>query len=346
VISSINSRRIVRRGTWLILCFWPFCVPAAAEPERSFVLYELWVPNATCTYARGVSATGEVAGEAIMPNNSVVGFRWRRPGSLALLPTSEPGTDALVCAMSPDGMIAGAVRAPNKTTAVLWFPGHSAPTALPDLGANAGARNFGATNRWGSLIVGYAMPQDPPHVDTRHAVAWHGLELIDYGAFGQCAACFTDLNERGLFVGWASPGGVRNARAFVFDGEQFSFIALPLSVAYAVNDHGVVVGQHLGNEGPLAFRWTVAGLGYLADFGEGAAALDVAEFGIIVGSAQRDDQWRAVLWLDRFTIIDLAELTGAPLTEASAICAGFICGRMSNDHSFLLVLLDEPRPVD
>jgi probable HAF family extracellular repeat protein len=132
----------------------------------------------------------------------------------------------------------------------------SAATALNDAGDVVGISGE-CNNAVGALSA-------------KHAVIWHNGKpsvLPTFGGSGWNTP--TDINERGDIVGFANlppdiaaDGSLEfNPIAFIWTKENGTQKILPLegdtnSIAYAINNHGQVVGQSFGGpEGARAFVW-------------------------------------------------------------------------------------------
>ncbi len=82
---------------------------------------------------------------------------------------------------------------------------------------------------------------------TDHAVLWSNGRMTDLGTLGGCCSVAYAINDLGQIVGYATPLN-RSAHAFLYSGGTMTDLGVfyDSSVAYAINNSGVVVGESDG----------------------------------------------------------------------------------------------------
>jgi len=209
-----------------------------------------------------------VAAGFIPPSgNTCLGFLWHPPGFMSALPTLG-GDNGFATGINNKGQVIGWAETSYEDptcvspqvlqflpyvydvktgtiTALQVYPGDSDGTAnaLNDKGQMAGISGIC------SIAVGGA--------SARHAVFWQDQNStpIDMGNLGGKAwNTPTSMNSKAEVVGFGNPSGDQNAafNAMAFHWSQSTGMqplgTLPLfpnSIAYAINNHGLIVGQAL-----------------------------------------------------------------------------------------------------
>jgi probable HAF family extracellular repeat protein len=267
-----------------------------------------------------VQPFGEVfscAAASFIPNSghTCLGFLWQPPGYMTALPTLG-GDNGFATGINNKGQVIGwaetSYKDPTCTfpqvlqflpfvynvktetiTALQVYPGDSDGTAnaLNDKGQIAGISGIC------SIAVGGA--------SAIHAVFWQDQNStpINMGNLGGMAwNTPASMNSKGEVVGFGNPSGDQNAPfdAMAFYWSQSTGMqplgTLPLfanSIAYAINNHGLIVGQALNGPSPLSHAFIYQD-GIMTDLnslmiGHNSLTLlyanDVDDSGVIAGGA-------------------------------------------------------------
>lgn len=235
------------------------------------------------------------------------------------------------------GAVAGlSVAADGSTTAVLWLPGSSNPTPLPELGllppltpsttectviamtdaarpaaiGVCGLRDGGSVAvRWTSGLLGYIateLPRVPGGSNCVVAAIDSSLRVA-----GTCETADGDA----VAVRWGADAG---APTYLDDIDASGETRQQL-IAVDMNEAGIVVGNYLTDDGlARAFVWAptgVPGQEQALDLGDlGGAwtrAVDIADNGSIAGSAESAlGLSQAILWTPVAGIVGLGTLGG------------------------------------
>jgi RHS repeat-associated protein len=147
----------------------------------------------------------------------------------------------------------------------------------------------------------------------RHAFLWtdddgddqpDSAEILDLGTLAGTDSRAFGVNDNGDVVGWTDT--TQGRRAFLWTPEQGmrSLGSLGgISIAYAVNDHGWVVGTSQAGDGTVhPFLWTPTGgmvdLYPQADDFQLNAATGVNDHGQVIGQVAHDGVLQAFVWQD------------------------------------------------
>jgi len=267
-----------------------------------------------------VQPRGEVfscAAASFIPysGTTCLGFLWQPPGFMTALPTLG-GDNGFATGINNQGRVIGWAETSyedptcvspqvlqflpfvydvktEKITALQVYPGDSDGTAnaLNDKGQMAGISGIC------SIAVGGA--------SAIHAVFWQDQNStpIDMGNLGGMAwNTPASMNSKGEVVGFGNPSGDQNApfNAMAFYWSRSTGMrplgTLPLfanSIAYAINNHGLIVGQALNGPSPFTHAFIYQD-GIMTDLnslmiGHNSLTLeyanDVDDEGVIVGGA-------------------------------------------------------------
>jgi probable HAF family extracellular repeat protein len=214
------------------------------------------------------------------------------------------------------------------------------------LSANGPLGSTNAINDFG--VVAGTIPAVTPQYFSHHAALWIRGKVTDLGTLGGIYSTANALNNRGEVAGTADdsneaplpftwsrgamravPGvakgyglGVNDfgqvvgisfgadwfARAFVFDGQNLSYVTADPSVyseARAINNRGQVVGSMQTSSGTRAYIWERGVLTELPSLGgNDDAAFAINDWGDVVGKSSDGAVAHAVLW-NRHGVVDL-----------------------------------------
>ncbi|WP_194293083.1 hypothetical protein [Streptomyces smaragdinus] len=208
----------------------------------------------------------------------------------------------------------------------------------------------------GGVTVGSCFTEE----GTPGAVRWdRGGEVTALGLpDSHVVSLACDINDAGVIVGNAGPADLMGkAVRWNADG---TITELPMpedaenAVAMAINNAGVIVGEatsgrllaESGSDPGQAVRWntdgTVTRLPTLG--GDHAAAQDINDSGVVVGSARRaDGSVRAVRWSAEGEVVDLGVLAGDVKSRAEAVNnAGVVVGESINANDETHAVLWQP----
>jgi len=264
---------------------------------------------------RGEVFSCAAAGFIPPSGNTCLGFLWQPPGFISALPTLG-GDNGFATGINNKGQVIGWAETSyedptcvspqvlqflpyvydvktKKISALQVYPGDSDGTAnaLNDKGQMAGISGICSVAVGGASAI--------------HAVFWEDQNSapIDMGNLGGMAwNTPASMNSKGEVVGFGNPSGDRNApfNAMAFYWSQSTGMqplgTLPLfanSIAYAINNHGLIVGQALNGPSPLSHAFIYQD-GIMTDLnslmiGHNSLTLlyanDVDDSGVIAGGA-------------------------------------------------------------
>jgi len=224
--------------------------------------------------AHGINASGQVVGysEAATANKA---FLWS--GGVMTDLGGLPGADdwSYATSINSGGQVVGQSGAAGSHRAFLWQDlngnGVSDSGEMQDLGDLPGGDDWSyatSINATGQVVG------DSSVAGASHAFLWDNGAMIDLGALsgGHNSSAAMDINDGSQVVGFSGMSGTGSARAFLWEdlngngvsdlGEMQDLGDLPggsdVSVAWAINEGGQVVGQSVVGGDGRAFVWDSA----------------------------------------------------------------------------------------
>ena len=180
---------------------------------------------------------------------------------------------------------------------------------------------------------GRIVGKSKPDLNLNDAVIWNeSLRIFDLQAFEGFYSEAVDINDQDEIVGWFGINGVYQHAFLWRDGDVIELGTLggSESVANAINDLGVVVGQADSEFDRVAFAWENGEMSSLPGLDNpGGQAYDVNNENQIVGVAFADKKEVAVFWQD-------GEITALPPLDG-----GFSYALAINDLSQIVGQSDE-----
>ena len=273
------------------------------------------ISDTSIVQPRGEIFSCALAGFIPYSGNTCLGFLWQPPGFISALPTLG-GDNGFATGINNKGQVIGWAETSyedptcvspqvlqflpyvydvktKKIAALQVYPGDSDGTAnaLNDKGQMAGISGICSVAEGGASAI--------------HAVFWQDQDStpINMGNLGGMAwNTPASMNSKGEVVGFGNPSGDQNAafNVMAFYWSQSTGMqplgTLPLfanSIAYAINNHGLIVGQALNGPSPFTHAFIYQD-GIMTDLnslmiGHNSLTLeyanDVDDDGVIVGGA-------------------------------------------------------------
>lgn len=294
-----------------------------------------------------ISDAGRAAGVAPDESGSVRAAVWL-DGVTSNCPGSEGPFLGEAVAVNDDGTVSFNlfIEETDRSFSYVTTPDGQTICLNDLLPAAHGWRTTGM-NAAGTVVGCLALPEE-----VRRAFVWHPAGEIQLLPGHKNVAM--DINDSGIIVGFDrtfSPGGI--ARVWLprtdggYDVRDLQTSESHGGRAYAINNHGVIVGRVRGTH---PFRWDAqSGLQVLPGLHgyNNGWARDVNDLGDVVGCLATPEGGTAVLWRDG-KIYDLNDSTRLgdrwQLTQATAINnRGVIACQAVSDEGGEVVLL-EPMP--
>jgi probable HAF family extracellular repeat protein len=280
-------------------------------------------PDARETLVAGISNSGQIIGTSFA--FAAKAFSWTPGGGVVEIPTLA-GRYSVPAAVNDDGVVVGKSEVADSVFhPFVWVEG----SPVLDLGVEGQAV---AVNDNGQVVGNMKVAGG-----FTHAFSWtEAGGLVDLGTLGGPTSEAVAVNNVGQVIGHSqvpfiwSPGGGGMVNLSTIGGAG----GLGLSRVFAINDHGMVVGEGgLAAPGsqtrPLA--WTSSGgmvdLGDLGGNGSGRAN-DVNNEGVVVGRSEAPDHaFHAFMWTAADGMVDLGASMPGTETYANLVNdAGLIAG--------------------
>ena len=269
-----------------------------------------------------------IVGWSLTSDGSTHAFRWTRKNGMEDLGTLG-GSFSQAIGVNRRGFIAGiSTDASGATHLVMWSPDGS----INDLG------DFGAWSGSNPLDVAYVVDvNDRNEIVGNYAgggfsVPFHWTQrtgIVDYPWKAGREAYVEGVNNHGDVVGWWCCGIAEQLYGVFFSerGVGFLDVGAPetgvppsdmLAIAYAVNDHRVVVGWDASLFFDKPFRWSLKdGFEFI---GENGVAINLNNRGEIVGSTVvAEGVQRGFFWSRARGMVLLTDGTPLAINERSVM---------------------------
>jgi len=243
--------------------------------------------------AYGVNDDGQVAGTSKTSGGYTAAFRWDN-GAMQNLGTLG-GTSSGALGINNSGHVAGwAINGAFQMHALLWSGG------MADLGAlSGGDTSFGYGINDAGQVAGWGKVGTYPAL-SEHAFLWSG-SMQDLGTLGWAHSTARGLNDNGEVVGYLVNANQDDWHAFVSQGGGMQDLGGTQSVAWDINNAGLIVGE----SGQHAVLWDggqMQDLNTLIPADSGwvlRSARGINNRGQIVGTGTFNGQTRAFLLAPR-----------------------------------------------
>lgn len=189
--------------------------------------------------AYGVNDDGQVAGISKTNSGYTTAFRWDN-GSMQNLGTLG-GQSSGAYAINNAGQVAGwALTSGYEMHAFLWNGG------MMDLGVLSGGNgSFAYAISDSGQVAGWGKIGTYPDIN-EHAFRWNG-SMQDLGTLGWAHSSARGINDNGDVVGYLVNESQTDWHAFLSQGGGMQDLGGTQSIAYDINNNGLVVGESGGN---------------------------------------------------------------------------------------------------
>jgi len=317
-----------RRATFVLICL-SFATllascgasgTASAETRQraSYVITDLGPDGATSSRAYGVNSEGDVALQTKDRHGHEFPRTWRA-GVPGTAPTNESSKlTGYAYAINDRGQVAGYSTGRDTDHACVWDNGKRT-----DIGSEP--RSF--SHAYGINNVGDVVGVADMDGYYGRAFRYHDGKTSLLGLLSGGHSCAFGVNDNGDAVGYATVAFVGvdwYYEAVLWHGTTATGLTIP-GVAYAVNNHGLIVGVYTGpyEEKSRAFAWSNGKGTILSTLGGSSTfAYSVNDRGHIAGAAlTRGGRLHAVMWKDDgvLDLNDHVDPNGWELVEARGV---------------------------
>lgn len=262
----------------------------------------------------GINDSGTVVGWLESAAGDMEAFVWR-DGSVSVLPDLGGPTSSAED-INESGEVVGHADDPDgRPRAVVWREG-----CVEELGTLGGEFSHATAINDRGEIVGASETS----TGAVHAFLWSDGEMMDLGVLPNSEfSRAEDLNERGIAVGWSGGGSFAQEATLWEEGQVVDLGTLGHeSGAFAINDHGEIVGASIQDRSGLAVLWEGGGMRTLGTLGGTfSSASDINESGQVIGVSDTTDGLQTAFVWQGNTMVGL-ERRGDGLSNAFANNAG------------------------
>lgn len=334
-------------------CLISLLCPFAGAATTHYTLTDLGTFGGSWSDVSGINDAGQAVGEATTANNATYHAFVTYGNQLRDLGVPPGWAASNAHALNATGHIVGEISNGLDAYHAMFFGGLG--TSAKDLGTLGGTYSSATAINSSDQIVGWSQTS----AGAERAFLYSNGQMTDIGSIpGYSSARAQGVNDAGQIVGTGQMGNSGNAHAFLYSNGHMTDLGTlggQDSLAYAINNHGQIVGTADPATGPAtgyphAFLYSSGQMHDLGTLGSGGAqAYALNDLGQVVGYGYipTDGYPHAFLYAGSGPLLDLNSLVdnagGLTVYQANGINDnGQIVGIASNNHAVLLSPVPEP----